>query len=94
MAFNHQFLRIHIKDVATPAQYEAMLFAGYDNASERYVMHWIDMYRGRFSETLGYVQRDGNTIKFIFEYLDGPFLNTFTWNRADKTWAFLIEHKK
>lgn len=33
---NHQFLRIHMKDVATPAQYEAMVFAGYDNMIERY----------------------------------------------------------
>ena len=91
--FNHQFLRIHMKDVATPAQYEAMLFIGYDNASERYVMHWIDVFGGRFSETLGYGKRDGNSIKFVFEYPDGPFLNTFTWNAADKTWTFLMEHK-
>src|ERR1043166_2985827 len=36
---NHQFLRIYMKDVATPAQYEAMVFVGYDNASDRYVAH-------------------------------------------------------
>lgn len=90
---NHQFLRIHMKDVATPSQYEAMVFIGYDNMSERYVAHWIDVFGGRFSETLGYGKRDGNSIKFVFEYPDGPFHNTFTWNPSDKTWRFLGEQK-
>lgn len=90
---NHQFLRIHMKDVQIPSSYEAMVFVGYDNASERYVVHWIDVFGGRFSETLGYGKRDGNSIKFVFEYPDGPFHNTFTWNPADKTWMFLMEHK-
>lgn len=90
---NHQFLRLHMKDVATPAQYEAMVFVGYDNASDRYVVHWIDIFGGRFSETLGYGKREGNSIKFVFEYPDGPFYNTFTWNAADKSWTFLAEHK-
>lgn len=90
---NHQFLRIHMKDVATPPNYEAMVFVGYDNMSERYVVHWIDVFGGRASETLGYGKRDGNSIKFVFEYPDGPFHNTFTWNPADKTWTFLGEQK-
>ncbi len=36
---NHQFLRIQMKDLSTPAAYEAMVFIGFDNASERYVAH-------------------------------------------------------
>jgi len=91
---NHQFLRIHMKDTATPSTYEAMVFLGYDNASDRYVVHWIDIFGGRFSETLGYGKRDGNAIKFVFEYPDGPFHNTFTWNAAEKSWTFLMEQKK
>ena len=50
---NHQFLRVHMKDVQKPPQYEAMVFIGYDNTSERYVVHWIDVFGGRASETLG-----------------------------------------
>jgi hypothetical protein len=51
---NHQFLRVHfidsaargrkIKDVSSDAEYEAMVFIGYDNMSERYVVHWIDVF--------------------------------------------------
>ena len=88
---NHQFIRIHMKDTAVPSQYEAMVFVGYDNASERYVVHWIDIFGGRFSETLGYGWRQADSIEFVFEYPDGPFHNTFTWNREAKTWTFLME---
>jgi hypothetical protein len=90
---NHQFLRIHMKDVSTPPNYEAMVFIGYDNTSERYVAHWIDVFGGRFSETLGYGTRSGNAIKFVFEYPDGPFHDTFTWNPKTRTWNFLMQSK-
>jgi hypothetical protein len=43
--------------------------------SERYVAHWIDVFGGRFSETLGYGKRAGDEIDFIFEYPDGPFVS-------------------
>src|SRR5215813_14982945 len=92
-ALNHQFLLVHIRDVASPPNYEAMVFIGYDNTSERYVAHWIDVFGGRFSETLGYGKRSGNAIQFVFEYPDGPFHNTFTWNPESKTWVFLMEQK-
>jgi len=59
----------------------------------RYVAHWIDAFGGRFSETLGYGTRSGNIIKFVFEYPDGPFLNTFTWNPDKKSWTFLMQQK-
>jgi hypothetical protein len=73
--------------------YEAHIYIGYDNASDRYVIHWIDIFGGRFSEILGYGTRSGNSIKFVFEYPDGPFHNTFTWNSGDNSWRFFLEQK-
>jgi len=93
---NHQFLKIHERGTAAiPGRplYEAEVYVGYDNASERYIIHWIDIYGGRFSEALGYGARTGNSIKFIFEYPDGPFHNTFTWIPESKSWRFLLEQK-
>ena len=90
---NHQFLLVHMKDVANPPAYEAMVFIGYDNTSERYVVHWLDNFGGRFSETLGYGVRSGNSIKFVFEYPDGPFHNTFTWDEKTSGWNFLAQTK-
>jgi hypothetical protein len=75
---DHQFLRLEMKDVGTPAQYEAVCYIGYDNASERYVAHWIDIFGGRVSETLGYGKRDGTAIHLVFEYPDGPFHSDYT----------------
>jgi len=90
---NHQFLLVHMKDTAVPATYEAMVFIGYDNTSDRYVVHWLDQFGGRFSETLGYGTRSGNSIKFVFEYPDGPFHNTFTWDEKAAGWNFLLQTK-
>ena len=56
---NHQFLQLHFLDVSpadpkdpTP-KYEALVYIGYDNMSERYVIFWLDIFGGRFAETMG-----------------------------------------
>lgn len=77
---NHQFLRLEMKDEANPPQYQAVSYVGYDNASERYVAHWIDIFGGRWSETLGYGKREGNSVRFVFEYPDGPFVSVYTFD--------------
>jgi hypothetical protein len=94
---NHQFLEIHELDTAPvrgggPA-YEAMPIIGYDNASERYIAHWIDIYGGRFSETLGYGKRTGDTIEFVFEYPDGPFHTALRWLPDRQQWQWLMTRK-
>jgi hypothetical protein len=33
-------------------------------------------------------QRSGNSIKFVFEYPDGPFHNTFTWDERQGRGTF------
>ena len=101
---NHQFLRVYFIDSASRnrkrrgtlsrAEYEAMVFIGYDNMSERYVVHWIDVFGGRFSETLGYGSlQDQDSIRFVFEGPMGPLHNTFTWNRKNRTWSIVIKQK-
>lgn len=81
---HHQFLRIHEKTAANaPAAerpYEALWFLGYDAVSERYVLYLLDVFGTRYSETLGYGIRDGNTIRYVFEYPDGPFHTTYRWS--------------
>jgi hypothetical protein len=94
---NHQFLRIHEKTAAgAPSDehaYEATWFLGYDAVSERYVLHLFDVFGARFSETLGYGTRDGDAIRFVFEYPDGPFHTTFRWSREKDSWEWLMEQK-
>ena len=94
---DHQFLRIHEKTSASaPAdehRYEATWFLGYDSVSERYVLHLLDIFGTRFSETLGYGTREGNAIHFVFEYPDGPFHTTFRWSPDANRWQWLMEQK-
>jgi len=94
---HHQFLRIHEKtSAAAPSAeqpYEALWFLGYDSVSERYVLHLVDVFGARYSETLGLGTRDGNRIRFVFEYPDGPFHTAYRWNPVDNTWQWLLEQK-
>lgn len=90
---NHQFLRLEMRDVSDPPAYQAAVYIGYDNTSERYVTHWLDAFGGRFSETLGFGKRSGNAVLFVFEYPDGPFHTIFTLNADAKTWSVLMEDR-
>ncbi len=94
---NHQFLRIREKtEAGAPAsekRYEAIWLLGYDPISERYVLHLLDVFGGRFSETLGYGVRDGNAIRFVFEYPDGPFHTVFQWSPEKNTWQWQMTQK-
>jgi len=94
---NHQFLRLQETTTAgapsTEQPYEAVWFLGYDSVSERYVLHLMDAFGARYSETLGYGIRDGNQIRFTFEYPDGPFHTTFRWIPEKDMWEWLMEQK-
>jgi len=37
------------------------------------VLHHLAIFGGRYSETLGYGARNGNEVRFVFEYPDAPF---------------------
>jgi hypothetical protein len=67
---NHQFLRLEMRDVAEPPAYQATVYIGYDNTSERYVAHWLDSTGARFCETLGFGARVGASIR-----MSRPFAN-------------------
>jgi hypothetical protein len=94
---SRQFLRIEESTVqdapSSERRYDAVWFLGYDSVSERYVLHLLDGFGGRYSETLGYGIRGGNQIQFVFEYPDGPFHTTFRWNPEDNKWEWLMEQK-
>lgn len=94
---NHQFLRIHEKTAAnapkSESPYESIWFLGYDSVSEKYVLHLMDVFGARYSETLGWGWQDGNQLRFVFEYPDGPFRTIFRWSPEGGTWQWLMEQK-
>jgi len=89
---NHQFLQIHMKDVAEPPAYEALVLIGYAHADKKYVAHWCDTFGGKFS-AVGHGKRAGDSIEFEFQYPDGPFYNTFTWDKEAKGWTCRLESR-
>lgn len=94
---NHQFLRIHEKTSASAPKdehpYEAFWFLGYDPDKKQYVMHLMDVFGGTYSETLGYGTRDGDQIRFLFDYPDGPFRTVYQWSPAAGTWEWVMDQK-
>ena len=88
----HQFLQLHMKDAADPPAYEAIVLIGYSYADKRYVAHWCDTYGGKFS-AVGYGKRSGDSITFEFQYPDGPFFNTFTYDAKAGGWTFRMENQ-
>jgi hypothetical protein len=91
--FNHQFLRIHMRDINEPPNYEAMVFIGFNAKVDRYVGHWIDVFGGEFSETLGLGKRNGNSIEFLFKYPDGQLTNVFTYRPEADSWISQIDQQ-
>lgn len=89
----HQFILLTLLDAAQPPQYLANVYIGRDCVSERYVVHWLDNFGGRFSETLGYGTAIGQEIPFRFEYSDGPFINRFIFDSKDNTWRLFSTTK-
>ncbi len=66
---------------ADPPTYEALVYIGYQHADQRYVVHWLDVYGGKFS-AIGYGRGVGDTI---------PFYNTFKWDARSESWTLTME---
>lgn len=90
---NHQFLQLHYQDVNVPSEYEAFVYVGFNHQESLYVVHWLDVFGGHYSETLGYGKSDNNSINFVFNYPDWQLLNTFTWLPDQQKWLSVIEQQ-
>jgi hypothetical protein len=90
----HQFLLLEMREVSNPPQYEAAIFIGYDDSGDQYVVHWLDQFGAKPSATLGYGERDKNSIRLLFDYPSSQFRDTFTFDDDSGQWHFYIEAKK
>ena len=87
---NHQFLELHMTDVASPPEYEAIVLIGYSYSDKRYVA----LVRHVWRQVLGHRiwQTGRGEDEFAFQYPDGPFFNTFSWDARAKEWTFRLEN--
>ena len=87
------FLRLELTDTAKPPAYQAAVFIGWDEVSERFVCHWLDGFGARPSQTLGYGVWAGDALTLVFEYPDGPFRTTFA-RVSEKRWRVEMRTKE
>jgi hypothetical protein len=96
----HQYLRIHErsreKDGKGQAQYEAIVFIGWDAASAEYQCLWLDSTGGGglSGQAIARGKRSGDTIPFLFKEPDGSvsFNNTFSYDKASDSWAWHMDN--
>ena len=89
---NHQFLQLHMKDVALPPKYEAIILIGYVYSDKQYVAYWTDTFGAKYSG-VAKGRRDGKSVEFRFDNEDGPFFNTFTWFPERNEWVSRMENQ-
>ncbi|AWL04766.1 hypothetical protein DIR46_10145 [Massilia oculi] len=90
-ALQGTFTALRMKDVQVPAQYEAVVYIGYDAASKTVIAHWMDSFGPKYSIPHGTGQIDGDTIQFVIPYATGPFRNTWRYDPAAGSWQFSLE---
>jgi hypothetical protein len=86
-----KFVELHMVDVAGSAGYEARVFLGVDSAGPRIIAHWLDNFGAGYSIPHAIGAARGDTIQFTFAYPDGPFRDTFVYDRARARWHFRLE---
>ncbi|HSM70744.1 MAG TPA: hypothetical protein VK851_04310 [Anaerolineales bacterium] len=74
--------------------YQAIYFIGHDEQNDTYVMHLLDTFGAGFSRVIGLGKRDGNTIPFIFQYKEGPFMNRLIWESSTQSWTFELTYEQ
>ncbi len=94
----HQYVRFHEvsreKNAAGQAEYEAIVFIGWDQALGRYACLWLDNTGGGglTGQAIGHAGRLGDAIAFFFKGSDGSiFHTTFAYNRDSDAWEWRMD---
>jgi hypothetical protein len=94
----NQFLQVHCMQEGLAPQgqipYEAIYMLGYDSQSREYSMHLFDTFGENYARTIGKGTRRENSVEFLFEYPNGLFSNTFTWNNESGEWSMLLRRQE
>lgn len=87
----HQFIEFHYGSADATAEYEALVFIGFDDTAKNYVCHWVDIFGARDSELgRGKLDSDLGGVEFRFGPKGGELTNHFTFDPQTKTWTSLI----
>ena len=88
------FVRLHMIDVASPRQYEAEVFIGFDPKATDYIAHWLDRFGAPGARVVAQGERQGQRLVLNFPYAEGAFRDTLTWLPASRSWTLLLESQR
>ncbi len=91
----HQFLLIREtsreKKANGQPEYEAMVYVGWDQPTNRYLAIWLDVWGGFSKATVGYAPKTGDEIRFLFNDGKSDFHTTFIYDRKADTWEWRMD---
>ena len=94
----HQYLQFHEtsreKNLHGEAEYEALVFIGWDQPSSQYSCLWLDVTGGGglSAQAIGHAKLKGDEIAFIFKGSDGStFHTTFLYDHSTNVWRWLMD---
>jgi hypothetical protein len=94
----HQYVQIHEtsreKKVNGEADYEAIVYIGWDASLKQYACLWLDVTGGGglSAQAIGHGERSGDKIPFLFKSGDGGiFHNTFVYDKSADTWQWHMD---
>ena len=97
----HQYMQFHEtsreKNAVGQAEYEAIVFIGWDQPSSQYACLWLDVTGGGglSAQAIGHAKPNGDEIAFLFKGSDGStFHTTFVYDRSADTWRWLMDSEE
>ncbi len=97
----HQYLQLHEISRETnangEAEYEAIVYIGWDQPSSRYACLWLDVTGGGglTGQAIGHAKRSGDKLPFVFKGSDGSiFHTTFAYTKGTDIWQWLMDNEE
>jgi hypothetical protein len=97
----HQYLQLHEtsreKNAKGEADYEAIVYIGWDQPSNRYACLWLDVTGGGglSAQAIGHAKRSRDKMAFLFKGGDGSiFHTTFVYTRSTDSWQWQMDNEK
>ena len=87
----HHYLRISMTGKPKKTAYDADVYITLEKPTQKYEIYWLDIYAGALPGSIGYGERKGDSIEFIWKDKDGTMRNTFTWYPKQKVWTSTID---
>lgn len=85
------WLCLSIADAASPPDYTASVYLGFDRRQHDYIAHWLDQFGAAGARVVATGKREGQTLVLLFPYAQGAFRDTLTLAADGGSGTLLLE---